>query len=387
MSSADTPTPPTPPTSKQSESPDGREARDSSLNEVALSAKGLVCRRGVGSEVFELRVDELNLYAGEVLVILGPNGAGKSTLLRALAGLERSANRRSIRGGAGPVTLVFQRPAALSGSAEFNVRAALLSKRMPKAERRERVADALARFDIAPLAKHDARTLSGGELRRLALARAFVLKPKVLLLDEPFDDLDAEGQRILSFDLQRAIADTKVAVAMVTHDLRRALLLADRIAVLADGELVQHGLCDDVLLRPDSPEIARTVGMINLASGRVQRRAEGVSWIEIEEGFEVPTATDLEVGSEAWIGIRPEHLKLDVGRGDGQSIGKAVVESLASDGLATVVTLRVRDHRFTTHLLSGRGLARRLRPGDPVSLAVRPDQVHARPTAPSRTHS
>jgi ABC-type sulfate/molybdate transport systems ATPase subunit len=344
-----------------------------------------VCRRGVGAEVFELRVDELDLYAGEVLVILGPNGAGKSTLLRALAGLERGADKRSISGGAGPVTLVFQRPAALSGSAEFNVRAALLSKRMPEAERRERIADALARFDIAPLASHDARTLSGGELRRLALARAFVLEPEVLLLDEPFDDLDAEGQRILSFDLQRAIADTKVAVAMVTHDLRRALLLADRIAVLADGELVQHGLCDDVLLRPDSPEIARTVGMINLASGRVRRRTEGVSWIEIEEGFEVPTATDLEVGSEAWIGIRPEHLKLDVGRGDGQSIGKAVVESLVSDGLATVVTLRVRDHRFTTHLLSGRGLARRLRPGDPVSLAVRPDQVHARPTAPSRT--
>jgi ABC-type sulfate/molybdate transport systems ATPase subunit len=354
---------------------------------IALSARALVCQRGTGADRFELRVDELDLHAGEVLVILGPNGAGKSTLLRALAGLERSVhkgrNKSVVQGGNGPVTLVFQRPAALSGSAEFNVRAALLGKRIPEADRRRRVAGALARFDIERLAKHEARTLSGGELRRLALARAFVLEPDVLLLDEPFDDLDAEGQRRLSLDLQQVIAETNVAVAMVTHDLRRALLLADRIAVLARGGLAQHGLRDEVLLQPDSPEIARTVGMINLATGFVRRIADGISWVELSEGFEVPTAADLKIGTEAWVGIRPEHLKLDVGRGDGQPIGKAVVESLVSDGLATVVTLRVHDHHFTTHLLSGRGLARRLRPGDPVSLAVRPDQVHARPTEPS----
>ena len=346
---------------------------------VALSARELVCRRGRRDDRFELRVDALDLFASEVLVILGPNGAGKSTLLRALAGLDRSLDRHAVRPGEGPVTLVFQRPAAFSGSVESNLRAALLGKRVTEQDRRRRIASALARFDIGHLARQDARTLSGGELRRLALARAFVLEPEVLLLDEPFDDLDAEGQRLLSLDLQQAIEDTGVAVAMVTHDLRRALLLADRIAVLEPGRLVQHGPCDDVLMRPDSPSIARTVGMINLAEGRVRRREEDMTWVEIEEGFEVPTSAALPLGARAWVGIRPEHLKLDVGRGDGQPIGKAVVESLVSDGLATVVTLRLRDRRFTTHLLSGRGLARRLRPGDPVSLAVRPDQVHARP--------
>ena len=250
-------------------------------------------------------------------------------------------------------------------------------QRVPEPERRDRVARALIRFDIAHLADHNAKTLSGGELRRLALARAFVLEPEVLLLDEPFDDLDAEGQRRLSLDLQQAIGETGVAVAMVTHDLRRALLLADRIAVLMRGELVQFGPRDEVLLAPNTPEIARTVGMTNLASGTVRRVAEGISWIEISEGFEVPTTAGLEVGESAWIGIRPEHLKLDIGRGDGQAIGKAIIESLVSDGLATVVSLRARDHVFTTHLLSGRGLSRRLKAGDRVSLAVRPNQVHA----------
>lgn len=346
--------------------------------EIALSAVDLRCTRGRGADRFELNIERLDLYAGEVLVILGPNGAGKSTLLRALAGLDRSVDGASLVGGKGPSTLVFQRPAALAGTVSGNVRAALLGQKVSRSERSVKIRSALARFDIEALAEHDARTLSGGELRRLALARAFVLEPEVLLLDEPFDDLDAEGQRILSLDLQRAIAETRVAVAMVTHDLRRALLLANRIAVLSSGRLVQHGLRDDVLQMPDSPEIARTVGMINLATGHVTRREEGIAWIEIEEGFVVPTAADLALGQAAWLGIRPEHLKVDVGRGDGHAIGKAIVESLVSDGLATVVTLRIRERRFTTHLLSGRGLARKLATGDVISLAVRPEQVHAR---------
>ena len=283
-----------------------------------------------------------------------------------------------LRGGRGPVTLVFQRPAAFSGTVAHNVGAALLGRRLARRERSDRIERALDRFDIGALAAHDARTLSGGELRRLALARAFVLEPEVLLLDEPFDDLDAEGQRVLSLDLQKAIAETNVAVAMVTHDLRRALLLADRIAVLKRGRLAQLGLREEVLMHPLSQTIARTVGMTNLATGRVARREEGISWVEIGQGFEVPTRVPLEVGQRAWIGIRPEHLKIDVGRGDGWPIGKARVESLSSDGLATVVVLRAPAGSLTTHLLAGRGLARRLQPGDPVSLAVHPEEVHAR---------
>lgn len=352
---------------------------DASLDPpVALRARRLEVRRGRGESAFTLRVDRLDLHVGEVLVLLGPNGAGKSTLLRAMAGLERSVARDAIEPPTGPVTLVFQRPTALSGTVEANLRAALLGKGIREADKRRRVAAALARFAIEPLARHDARTLSGGELRRLALARAFVLEPDVLLLDEPFDDLDAESQRRLSHDLQDAIAETGVAVAMVTHDLRRALLLADRIAVLAPGELVQHGRRDDVLDRPDTPEIARTVGMTNLAEGRVTRREGAIAWIEIEDGFAIPVEADLAPGDLAWLGIRPEHLKVDVGRGVGERIGKATVERVDSDGLASVVTLRVRERRFTTHLLAGRGLARRLRVGDPVSLAVEPARVHAR---------
>jgi ABC-type Fe3+/spermidine/putrescine transport system ATPase subunit len=344
---------------------------------IVLEAKNLRCVRGEGSASFELQIDSIGLHEGEVLVILGPNGAGKSTMLRALAGLEKSANRSAITQSPGPVTLVFQRPAAFSGSVSHNVGAALLGKGVPTADRKRRIAQALSRFGIEHLAEHDARTLSGGEMRRLALARALVLEPRVLLLDEPFDDLDAEGQRKLTLDLQNAIAETGVAVAMVTHDLRRALLLADRIAVLSHGRLVQHGLSDQVLMRPRTIDIARIVGMTNLAVGQVIRREDDVAWIEVEEGFEIPTTASVAAGDQVWVGIRPEHLKIDVGRGDGLSIGKAEVDHLVSDGLATVVSLRTHDRVFTTHLLSGRGLARRLRTHDRVSLAVDPAHVHA----------
>ena len=346
---------------------------------AALEVRHLHCQRGLGATCFQLSVDALDLNASEVLVILGRNGAGKSTLLRALAGLEASATPGAVTRRDGDVTLVFQRPAAFSGTVEKNIAAALLGKKLSRAEKTLRISRALARFGIESLSDHDARSLSGGEMRRLALARAFVLEPTVLLLDEPFDDLDAEGQRKLSVDLEHAIEETDVAVAMVTHDLRRALLLADRIAVLSDGRLVQHGLCDEVLTAPHSAMIAEIVGMTNLAIGTVRRQENETAWIELEAGFEVPTQSNVAVGEVVWIGIRPEHLKLDVGRGGGLSIGKAEVDHLMNDGLATVVSLRARERVFTTHLLSGRGLSRRLATGDTVPLAVDATHVHARP--------
>ena len=350
---------------------------------VVLEARGLRSRRGSGRDAFELRVDALSLHAGEALVILGPNGSGKSSLLRALGGLDPAVGPDMLsRAGSGSgsssgaVTLVFQRPAAFAGSVAHNVRVALLGRALPRRERDDRVSRALERFGIAALAEHDARTLSGGELRRLALARAFVLEPQVLLLDEPFDDLDAEGQRTLSLDLQRAIAETDVALALVTHDLRRALLLADRVAVLEHGRLAQVGQRDEVLLHPGSPAIARTVGMTNLVTGRVARREGDLAWVDVAPGLCLPTRATFEIGATVWLGIRPEHLKVDVGRGPGLGIGEARVESIVSDGLAAVAVLRTAGHVFTTHLLAGRGLARRLTPGDPVSLVVDPARVH-----------
>jgi ABC-type sulfate/molybdate transport systems ATPase subunit len=351
---------------------------------AVLAARDLVVRRGAGRSAFELRVDALELRAGGVLAVLGPNGSGKSTLLRTLAGLEVPAQGRIEGQAEGPVTMVFQRPVAFAGTVEHNLRAALGGLRLPRAERRARVDGALRDFDIARLASRRAATLSGGELRRLALARAFALRPGVLLLDEPFDDLDAAGQEALSLDLRRVIAGTRVAAAVVTHDLRRALLLSDHIAVLREGRVAQQGERDEVLARPASVAVAGLVGMSNLVegvlrAGTAEEAAAGLAVVEVDAQHRIPVETSLAPGTPVWAGIRPERLKVDVGRGEGLPIGKGVVRTLLSDGVAATLNLEWAGRELRTHLLAGRGLARTVAPGDSVTLSVRPEDVHLIP--------
>lgn len=347
--------------------------------DVLVEARELVHRLGQGPSAFELSIDSLALRAGEVTAILGPNGSGKTTLLRLLAGLEKPSGGGEIRVTRGPVTLVSQRPVAFAGTVAHNVSVGLLGRGLVRSARDAIVAESLARFGIDPLVAHDARTLSGGELRRLALARASVIEPSVLLLDEPFDDLDAAEQRRLSIDLLRSVNETGIALVVVTHDLRRALLLADRIAIVIAGAVAQQGPRDALLRQPATLEIARLVGMTNLAFGQVVESDGAHSRIEIGPGRTLVAGASLPALLPVWIGIRPEHLKIDVGRGEGEPIGRARVEWLLDDGLATVVGLALEGLTFSTHLLSGRGLARSLQVGDMVELAVVPEQVHVRP--------
>jgi ABC-type sulfate/molybdate transport systems ATPase subunit len=344
---------------------------------AALEARDLLVTRRSRSGAFTLRVDALDLRAGEVLAVIGPNGAGKSTLLRALAGLERP-DRGAIRSRVtGPVTLVFQRPIPFAGTVAHNLQAALWGLRLPRDARQQRAQEALERFGIARLARRAAATLSGGELRRLALARAFALRPAVLLLDEPFDDLDAAGQESLSLDLRLAIADTDVAVAVVTHDLRRALLLADRVAVLLDGRVAQIDAREAVLERPLSIAVARQVGMTNLIPGEVaSERGDGWGFVDVDAHHRIPALSLPEPGTSVCAGFRPEHLKIDVGRGDGISLGKARVRTLVSDGVAATVSLEWAGFELRTYLIAGRGPARTIEPGSSVLLSVRPEHVH-----------
>jgi ABC-type Fe3+/spermidine/putrescine transport system ATPase subunit len=346
-------------------------------SDAVLSARDLLVRRRSRRNTFELRVEKLDLMASEALAILGPNGAGETTLLRALAGLDRPEEGAIQQSASGPVTMVFQRPIAFDGSVGHNVRVALLGLQLSRTARRERMDEALGRFGITGLARRRASLLSGGELRRLVLARAFALHPAVLLLDEPFEDLDSTAQESLSLDLRRAIEETGVAVAIVTHDLRRAVLVSDRMAVLEDGRVQQVDRCERVLARPATAAVARLVGMSNLIPGVVRggpRQGHAVVEVDPEHRIEAPTT--LAAGTEVWVGVRAEHLKLDVGRGEMAPVGKGIVQQLVSDGMLTTVKLDWAGIELRTHLVSGRGLARTLVPGDAVLVSVRPEDMH-----------
>jgi ABC-type Fe3+/spermidine/putrescine transport system ATPase subunit len=357
-----------------------------------LSVRDLAVGYGPRNGGFELRVGHLDLRAGEVLAVLGPNGAGKSTLLLAMAGLLRPHEGRVSVETERPQALVFQRPVMLRGSVAYNAELPLWARGIPRTARRERAASALARFGIGDLGGRRAATVSAGELRRLALARAFVTEPGVLLLDEPFDDLDIAGREALSLDLRRAIAETEVAVAMVTHDLRQALLLAERIAVLAAGRLVQVGARDHVLRSPDTPAAARLVGMENLIPGvAVGRDASGLTLVELSSGHRIRAAAPAPSAQRLYVGIRPEHVKLDAMLGErarreapSPANGPSgplhgTVQRVVSDGILATAWIDWDGIELRTHLIAGRGLGHALEPGDKVWFAINPEDVHLMP--------
>jgi ABC-type sulfate/molybdate transport systems ATPase subunit len=201
---------------------------------------------------------DFELRAGEITALLGPNGAGKSTLLEALAGLLAPASGTVER--AGEVALSLQSPDLARRTVTANVTLALAWWGVPRAQRRARAAQALAAMNAGHLARRRASTLSGGERRRVHLARAVSVRPDILMLDEPFAGLDAATRASLLDDTGAALRASAAATLIVVHDRAEAWALADRLLVLLDGRLVADGPPRELLEHPPSIDVARFLG-------------------------------------------------------------------------------------------------------------------------------
>ena len=218
-----------------------------------------------------LDIQSLSVEMGEVLAIVGPNGAGKSTLFLAMASLLR-ADRGQILFNGIPmdafdaleyrrrIALVLQEPLLLDMSVYENVAIGLRFRRVPGDEVEARVQHWLDRLGISHLSDRPARKLSGGEAQRVSLARAFVLQPDLLLLDEPFSALDAPTRARLLKDLKSVLAETHMTTIFITHDMQDALTLARRMAVLLDGRIEQSGIPQEVFERPINNRVAGFLG-------------------------------------------------------------------------------------------------------------------------------
>jgi tungstate transport system ATP-binding protein len=222
-----------------------------SLEDVGYAAGGESLIAGI----------DATLAAGPRTIILGPNGAGKSLLLRLCHGLiAPTTGRIRWRVVDGPAlrrrqAMVFQRPVMLRRSAAANIGFALKLRGLGRIERRERIAEVLARTGLGELASMPARVLSGGEQQRLALARAWALEPEVLFLDEPTASLDPAAARAIE-ELVDSIHRSGTKIVMTTHDLGQARRLADEIMFLYHGCLIESGPAERFFARPQTPEAA-----------------------------------------------------------------------------------------------------------------------------------
>jgi ABC-type sulfate/molybdate transport systems ATPase subunit len=233
---------------------------------VTVSCRGLRVAAG-GRHL--LSVDSLGVADGETVAVLGPNGAGKSTLLRALARLEPAATCDELLLDGEPVTTtqlraavaaVLQRPVLQRASVLDNAAAGLRMRGMHRARARRLARPWLDALKIAHLADRHARTLSGGEAQRVAVARALAVRSKVLLLDEPFTGLDATTRADLVADLRATLDRSTAAVLLVTHDRDEAAALAHRTALLLRGRLRQLGATAEVLDAPADLDCAHLLG-------------------------------------------------------------------------------------------------------------------------------
>jgi ABC-type sulfate/molybdate transport systems ATPase subunit len=222
---------------------------------VLLRCEHLSVRRGTRTVVDDVSAE---FRAGEIVALLGPNGAGKSTLLDALAGALPAEQGRVERHGR--VGLALQAPDLARRTVFANVMLALAWWGVPRRERAGRAREALGAIGAEHLARRRAATLSGGERRRVHLARAIAVSPDVLMLDEPFAGLDAEVRANLLEDALSALRSTTRATLVVVHDRAEAWALADRLLIMIDGRLIASGPPRDLLEQPPSIAVARFLG-------------------------------------------------------------------------------------------------------------------------------
>jgi tungstate transport system ATP-binding protein len=286
--------------------------------EILLKVEDLQVRRG-GAIVLD--VPALDIRSGQVLALIGPNGAGKSTLLLTLACLLKPFQGQIRFGGREidahhgdfayrrRVATVFQEPLLFDATVFDNVAAGLRIRGIGHTEIGRTVPEYLELFGIKHLARRSARKLSGGEAQRTSLARAFVTKPEIVFLDEPFSALDPPTREGMIVDLERVLRETRTTAVMATHDQTEALRLADRMTVVNGGRIAQIGTVAEVMNHPADGFVASFVGVETVLPGRVLHYADGVFTAAVEGG-EIQAVGCVKPGAAVLCCIRPENVTL-----------------------------------------------------------------------------
>ncbi|MCU0888126.1 MAG: ABC transporter ATP-binding protein [Rubritepida sp.] len=328
-----------------------------------------------------LRGVTLEVARGEILCLLGPSGDGKTTLLRLVAGLEPLQHGRISLNGttlAEPgrevppegrnVGFVFQ-DYALFPHLTVGDNVAFGLRRVPRGDRAWRVAEALARVGLEAYAGAWPHQLSGGQQQRVALARALAPRPDVLLLDEAFASLDARLREQVRDDTLHVLQQAGIPALIVTHDAEEAMFMADRIALMREGRVVQLGTPEELYLHPASPFVATFLGEVNRLPARIRGGAA-------ETVIGAAPGRGLAEGSAAELLLRPEGLRVLAEGAAGTT--PAEVQACRLLGATTLVHMAVADGaggvlHLHARLPPGAALAR----GQRVGVALDPDRAFA----------
>ncbi len=268
-------------------------------------------------------VDEVSLRIGrgEIFALLGSSGCGKSTLLRMLAGFERPTSGRILLGGTDvakmppyerPINMMFQSYALFPHLSIWeNVAFGLKREGLPKAEVTQRTGEMLDLVQLGSYAQRKPHQLSGGQQQRVALARSLAKRPKLLLLDEPLGALDKKLREQTQFELVNIIETVGVTCVMVTHDQEEAMTMANRIAIMSKGRVLQVGSPEEVYEHPANRFVADFIGNVNLFKGKLTEdlpdRCEVTTTIGVVQvGHGVSGALNMPVS----IAVRPEKVSI-----------------------------------------------------------------------------
>ena len=325
---------------------------------AALEVEELVKRYGAQAALDGVT---LHVTGGEFFTLLGPSGCGKTTLLRCVAGFARPDGGRVVCDGARldalpaharDIGMVFQNYAIFPHlSVAENVAYGLQARRRGREEIARRVDEALALVELGALARRMPTQLSGGQQQRVALARALVIRPRLLLMDEPLSNLDARLRVAMRGEIRRIQRELGITTVYVTHDQEEALAVSDRLAVMQDGRVEQIGTPWEIYARPRTAFAARFVGLSNAVEVRVRARSGRQVTVDAP-GFSLRGETDL-ADARLLAVFRPEAVRLlppgpdppETGAGDGRIVSREFLGAVlrcairTADGTSIVADL------------------------------------------------
>lgn len=286
---------------------------------ASVSLSSLVKRYG-GSSQPAVQDVSLEIKPGEFVTLLGPSGSGKTTTLMMIAGFESVTSGNIMVDGQSitdlaahkrDIGVVFQSYALFPHmTVRDNIEFPLRMRRWAEGDIKRAVADSLKLVRLTEFADRFPSQLSGGQQQRVALARATVFAPKLLLMDEPLSALDRQLRQAMQFEIKNIQRSLGITVVAVTHDQEEALTMSDLVVVMNDGKIVQAGTAKEIYEKPTTDFVAEFIGETNLIRGIVTEEQQAGSLIKLDSGIVLNTTSQLEVGSQVALSVRPEHINV-----------------------------------------------------------------------------